>query len=115
MMNRLRPVPKPEKGRKRKPKVAPSIMQQRKECYITGAIHGLQRHEVYFGKDKRQLSLQWGCWVYLRWDWHTSTNYSVHLNPELNKRLKRETQKRFEEVYGRKKFAEIFGKNYLEE
>lgn len=115
MSGRLRAVPKPTKERKCKTKVAPSIMQHRKECYITGSTQGLHRHEIFFGKDKRQLSLEWGCWIYLRYDWHTNTNFCVHLNPELDMMLKREAQKRFEELYGREQFMEVFKKNYLEE
>ena len=113
--HRLQAVPKPKKAGKRKTKVAPSIMQARKECYITGATKGLHRHEIFFGADKRQLSLEWGCWIYLRHDWHTNTTYCVHLNPELDKLLKREAQQRFEQMYGRERFMAVFQKNYLEE
>jgi hypothetical protein len=113
--HRLQAVPKLKKAGKRKTKVAPSIMQVRKECYITGATKGLHRHEIFFGADKRQLSLEWGCWIYLRHDWHTNTTYCVHLNPELDKRLKREAQQRFEQMYGRERFMAVFQKNYLEE
>jgi len=109
----LRAVPKSKKAPKRRSKVAPSIMQDKKECYITGANRNLHRHEVYFGNPNREKSLEWGCWVYLRGDWHNQTNYGVHFNKELDDRLKRETQRRFMELYGLEKFKEVFGKNYL--
>ena len=98
----LRAVPKPKKIPRRRIKVAPSIMQDCKECYLTGATHNLHRHEVYFGRGQRQKSLEWGCWVYLRGDYHNQASYGVHHNIELDIRLKKETQKRFEELYSRK-------------
>ncbi len=110
----LCPIPKPTKGPKRRTRVAPSIMQDSKECYITGALRGLHRHEVFFGTCNRAKSLEWGCWVYLRADWHTDTSYSVHKDIKLNKRLKREAQAKFEELHGHEKFMEVFGKNYLQ-
>ncbi len=111
----LRAVPKPRKEPKRRTKVAPSIMQDRKECYITGATRNLHRHEIYFGNPNREKSLEWGCWVYLRGDCHNQSNYGVHFNHELDDRLKQETQRRFMELYGFEKFMEVFGKNYLQE
>ena len=106
-------APKPTKGPKRRTKEAPSIMQDRKECYLTGATHNLHRHEVFFGRGQRQKALEWGCWVYLRGDWHNQSNKGVHFNKELDDRLKQEIQKRFMELYGFEKFVEVFGKNYV--
>lgn len=109
----LQAVPKPKKALKQRIKVAPSIMQDHRECYITGATRNLHRHEVFFGRGQRQKSLEWGCWVYLRADYHNQSNYGVHFNKELDDRLKRETQRRFMELYSFDKFMEVFGKNYL--
>jgi len=89
-----------------------SILQDRRECYITGATEGLHKHHVYAGS-RRKASEQWGCWVWLRWDWHNGAPYGVHQNPDLDRRLKQECQERFEELYGHEKFMEVFGKNYL--
>ena len=87
-------------------------MQSQKECYITGSTQGLHKHHVFFGS-RRKASDKWGCWVWLRYDWHNGSNYGVHFNHELDMRLKCETQERFEQLYGHEKFFEVFGKNYL--
>ena len=109
----LRAVPKSKKAPKRRSKVAPSIMQDKKECFITGATQNLHRHEVFFGTDKRQKSLEWGCWVYLRGDLHNQSKRGVHFNAALDKQLKQLCQRHFEKLYGADKFREVFGKSYL--
>lgn len=86
--------------------------QSRRECYITGDTQGLNRHHVY-GGGRRQAADKWGCWVWLRWDWHTGAEYSVHRNRDFDLRLKRECQERFEELYGHEKFMEVFGKSWI--
>ena len=91
--------------------MADSIMQEVKECYITGSTRGLHKHHVYAGS-RRRASEEWGCWVWLRGDWHNLSSYGVHSNAELDKRLKTQTQERFEQLYGHEKFMEVFGKSY---
>lgn len=91
-----------------------SLLQTEKECYLTGATTNLHRHHVYFGNPNRKLSEKYGCWVWLRGDWHNQREYGVHFNHKLDKRLKQECQKRFEQLYDREKFMQVFGKNYLE-
>lgn len=93
-----------------------SIMQDKRECYISGFSTNLARHHIY-GGGRRQLSDIWGCWVWLRADWHNMADYGVHGKDghELNMRLKRECQKRFEELYGHDTFMAVFKKNYLED
>lgn len=89
-----------------------SILQDEHECYICGAREGLHKHHIYPGS-RRKASDAWGCWVFLRYDWHNGSNYGVHKDAALSLRLKQECQERFEELYGRDKFMEVFGKNYL--
>lgn len=89
-----------------------SIMQTERECYLTGSTSDLHRHHI-FGGSLRAASEKWGCWVYLRADWHNCSNYGVHFDPELSLMLKRECQQKFEELYGHDKFMEVFIKNYL--
>ena len=66
---------------------------------------------------RRLLSDIWGCWVWLRADWHTMGDYGVEGQDghELDMRLKRECQKRFEELYGHDTFMAVFKKNYLDD
>lgn len=87
-------------------------MQTNKECYITHDLHNLHKHHIYMGAFRKK-SEQYGCYVYLRADWHNMSSYGVHFNRELDLRLKKECQKKFEERYGHEKFMEVFKKNYL--
>ena len=91
-----------------------SIMQTENECYITHSTHGLHKHHIYGGYN-RSKSEKYGCWIWLRADWHVGTDYAVHNNKRLMKFLRMECQLKFEEKYGHKKFMEVFGKNYKEE
>ncbi len=95
--------------------MAKSIMQNTKECYITGSTINLHKHHVFFGSANRSKSEKWGCWVWLRSDFHNTSDYSIHFDRVLDLWLKRDTQRQFEQLYSREKFMEIFGKNYLEE
>lgn len=88
-------------------------MQDEKECYITGCKYGLHKHHVFYGSANRKKSEEWGCWVWLKSDYHNMSNHGVHFDKELDLRIKQETQKRFEELYGHETFMKEFGKNYL--
>ena len=89
-----------------------SILQDEKKCYITGSTNNLHKHHVYMGSDRKKGD-KWGCWVWLRADWHNMSSHGVHFNKELDLKLKREMQEAFEKKYGKKKFFEVFHKNYL--
>ena len=90
-----------------------SIMQDIRECYITGDNHGLHKHHIYFGNPNRRIREAWGFWVWLPWDWHNGAEYGVHFNRDLDLRLKRACQERFEENHTRDQFRQIIGKSYL--
>lgn len=92
--------------------MADSIMQNSRECFITGDTTRLCRHHIYAG-GRRQTSEKWGCWVWLRYDWHNGANYGVHFNHDLDIRLKRQCQEQFERLYGHDKFMQVFGKSWL--
>lgn len=88
-----------------------SIMQDEKECYLTGVQAGLDKHHIYHGTANRKISEQWGCWCWLK--------HSIHMDlhdrdKELDRFLQKECQKAFEAKYSHKKFMELFGKNYLD-
>ena len=95
--------------------MADSIMQTERECYITGATHGLHRHHIYFGNPLRRLSEENGCWVWLHHLWHNSSAQGVHGRDghTLDLKLKQECQERFEVLHGHEEFMRIFGRNYL--
>ena len=89
-----------------------SILQTEKECYYTGATERLHKHHI-FGGPLRKASEAWGCWVWLRADWHNASVYAVHFNRALDLALKQDAQERFEQLYGQDKFMAVFGKSYL--
>lgn len=89
-----------------------SIMQDEKVCYLTGATEGLHKHHVMRGKYRKKAE-EWGCWVWLRADWHVGTDYCVHADHQLEMCLRRECQRQFEARWGHDKWMEVFGRNYL--
>lgn len=91
-----------------------SIMQEERECYLTGAKSGLHRHHI-FGAFNRNNSEKYGLWVWLRWDRHIadSPHRTPHNDAEIDLMLKREAQRKFEEIYSRDVFMQIFGRNWL--
>ena len=92
--------------------MAKSILQDEKECYITGSICDLHEHHIYPGKN-RKISEKYGFKVWLRSDWHNMRDYGVHFNKNLDLRLKQECQAKFEETHTREEFIKLIGKSYL--
>ena len=93
--------------------MAKSIMQDEKVCYVTGSTDDLHKHHIFFGTANRKKSEKWGCWVWLRSDFHNMSNHGVHADKELDLKIKRETQRRFEELYGHETFMKEFGRSWL--
>ncbi|MEE0733303.1 MAG: hypothetical protein U0M23_06670 [Acutalibacteraceae bacterium] len=93
--------------------MAETIMQDKKECYITKRTDNLHRHHIYGGAGRRKLSEQYGCWVWLTGEWHNQSNHGVHFNPSLDLWLKQQCQKKMEKQYTRQEFICIFGRSYL--
>lgn len=94
-----------------------SIMQDKKEFYITHQTGRLHEHHIFFGTGERKLSEKYGLKVWLIPELHTESNEGVHckngliLNMELKKQAQRDAMK----YYGWtvKDFIRRFGKNYL--
>lgn len=104
--------PKPT-AKKAKQTHPASIMQDKKECYITGDIFGLELHHVFTGSNRKN-SETYGLKVWLRHDWHNEPPYGVHFDSEFMERLHIEGQMAFEKCCGsREDFVRIFGRNYL--
>jgi hypothetical protein len=70
-----------------------------------------QLHEVFYGKNRKN-SMIYGCVVPLCYECHEGNN-GVHHNPDLNLKLRKECQKRFNKVYPDLDFISIFYENYL--
>lgn len=78
-------------------------------CYICG-MPKQHLHEIYFGKN-RTNSMMYGCVVPLCYEHHEGS-MGVHNNSMLDLKLKKECQKKFEEIYSIP-FISVFYKNYL--
>ena len=81
-----------------------------KECFISGSIINLDKHHVYGGIKNRNLADRYGCWVWLRHDIHMRLHDQ---DKELDRYLKEECQKKFEETHTREEFRKLFGRSYL--
>lgn len=82
-------------------------------CYICGRIGGLHKHEVYFGRGRRELSKKYGLIVPLCGVCHEFGENAVHKNRELDMKLKSIGQEAFIRHYPELDFVSIFGRNYL--
>jgi len=89
----------------------PSLLSNEKKCYFCGSTHNLECHHI-FGGANRNKSSAYGCWVWLCKEHHTG-NSGVHLNYELQRKLRENCQREFEKIYPYLDFMAIFGKNYL--
>ena len=78
---------------------------------MTGAERELDKHHCFHGS-RRKAAEKWGCWVWLNHDVHMDLHQR---NTALDKQIKAECQKRFEELHGHETFMRVFGKNYRED
>ncbi|PWL65962.1 MAG: hypothetical protein DBY26_06750 [Amedibacillus dolichus] len=95
--------------------MAKSIIQNEKRCFVTYSTTGLHKHHIFKGAN-RNNSEKYGCWVWLRYDWHNGADYGVHgkNGHALDIRLKQIAQEKFEEKYSHELFMQVFKRNYLE-
>ena len=91
-----------------------SILQDKKECFKCLSTKNLESHHILFGSANRKLSEKDGLKVYLCYEHHRG-NYGVHFNKELDLKLKRIAQKKWQEYYNKttEDFIARYGKNYL--
>ena len=93
--------------------MAKSIVQKERECLICGGTYNLELHHIFYGTANRKLSDKFGLTCYLC-KYHHTCAAGIHFNNEVDNKIKRFAQKKFEEVHGnREQFMRIFGKNYL--
>ena len=106
-----------------------SIIENKKKCYFCRALAmigaydgeppttGLHRHHIMYSKHQRQLSEQYGLWIWLCHHHHNEygSREAVHFNQTLRRSTERIAQKAFEEHGSREEWMRIFQQNYLEE
>lgn len=90
-----------------------SIIQKQQECLVCRTIHNLHSHHIFYGSSNRKNSEKHGLKVWLCARHHNMSNAGVHFNKELDLRIKRMAQEKFEETHTREKFRTIFGKSWL--
>ena len=92
-----------------------SILQTKKECYITKSTTNLHKHHIFEGTANRRISEEDGLWIWLRAAWHNASDYGVHSDKELDLQLKKIAQKSWQKFYGKTKedFIVRYGKNFL--
>jgi hypothetical protein len=88
------------------------VLQQNKECYITGQTEGLHKHHIFFGANRKWSEL-YGLYVWLRPEWHNMSDYGVHFDKKFDLDLKQMAQREFEKAYSHEEFMKIFGRSYL--
>jgi len=87
-----------------------SIIQTNKaNCFICGGRASEEHHCIY-GTANRKLSEKYGLKVYLCTDCHRTGRYAVHRCHEVDLKLKKIAQKKFEKGYPKLSFIEIFRK-----
>jgi hypothetical protein len=88
-------------------------MTRCRKCAVCGTTHNIARHHIYQGC-RRQTSEKYGAVIDLCFYHHNGSNQGVHFNKELDLKLKRDWQRKFEAEHGHDEFMKIFGRNYLE-
>lgn len=91
-----------------------SILQNKKESYISGTTYNLEEHHIFFGTANRKISEKEGFKVWLTPQEHRGT-YGVHgkCGRKLDLKLKQDAQKEYEKIHTREEFISLIGKNYL--
>ena len=87
-------------------------MQTEKRSYLNGDTRNLHKHHIYAGCN-RNASEKHGFWVWLTAEQHNMSDEGVHFNKELDLKLKRECQAKFEQTHSREEFIQIIGKSYI--
>lgn len=89
------------------------LVKDLRRCAVCGRIAGIELHEIYFGRGKRDLSIQYGLVVPLCVECHRGTN-GVHgkNGHALDAGLKKRGQEAFEKAYPDKDFLTVFGRQY---
>lgn len=85
------------------------------ECFFTKDPNkeNLCIHHIFRGAF-RDKSTKYGCWIWLRPEWHNQTNYSVHNDKKLEMKLQAMCQMAFEDKYGHELFMKEFKRDYIE-
>lgn len=91
-----------------------SILQDERECYICKTPFNLHVHHIISGNANRRMSEEHGFTIYLCGRHHNLSNQGIHFNKELDLKVRRECQAKYEETHTRDDWMSIIGRNYLD-
>lgn len=89
-----------------------SILQDKKECFITHQTEGLQKYYIY-GEGNRQTCKNNGFWVWLLPRYYNESRDGVMYNSRLSDSIKRACQRAYESRHSRSEFVQLIGVSYL--
>lgn len=89
-----------------------SIMQDKKECYLTHVTYDLVVHHVMNGHAERKKSDQDGLVIYLNDSVHRYL-HETHEGRQKMYELKAAAQEAYEETHSHEEWMRRYGKNYL--
>jgi len=101
----------PKSKHKQRKRAKNNPLFERGYCYNCHTTYQLQAHHCYGGNPDRQHSDDYGLVVDLCHTCHLSV--TDEKDQQLISELQQEGQRRFEAIYGKDKFRQIFGRNYL--
>lgn len=97
------------------------VMPLRNRCCVCGSDKLVATHEIFYGTANRKKSIEDGMLVNLCGNHHNLSSNGVHYDKELDLKLKKIGQQKWEQVYGktdgettpREQFIKRYGKSYL--
>ena len=106
---------KENKNTRKKQEIEFCIMPESK-LYSTKRRWNLNRHEVFYGRKQRKLSIEYGLVIFLTPEMHNMSDKGIHYDKEFDNQVKIIGQKAFMKYYHKsvEEFRQIFGKNYLD-
>lgn len=63
-----------------------------KVCYITGDTNYVAPHHIFYGEKDKAFSEKYHFMLPLRFDWHTSANYAIHVDRKFDLDMKMKCQ-----------------------
>lgn len=91
-----------------------SILQDKKECFITHRTYGLHKHHIYGGGNRR-ISEREGFYIFLIPELHNMSDKGIHFDKGFDLWVKQLCQKEYEKTHTRQEFMDLIGRNYLTE
>ena len=70
-------------------------------------------HHVFGGSGRRTISEKHGFIIPLTNDEHNMSDNGIHFNKEMDLKIKKLCQKKYEETHSREEFIKLIGKNYI--